>query len=97
MRRAILGLMAILLLVSAAHAAAPSVRVGIPSIVVTLLPLPVAQERGFFQEEGLTVQPVLMAAALNIKALLSGDVSYATTVGAAVICSKAWAGVWVNR
>ena len=52
-----------------------------------MLPLPVAKERGFFQQEGLNVDFVLMPAALNIKVLLSGDIQYATTITAGVVAN----------
>ncbi|HEV8721594.1 MAG TPA: ABC transporter substrate-binding protein [Candidatus Binatia bacterium] len=68
-------------------ARAENVKVGIPSLTVTMLPLPVAKERGFFQQEGLNVDFVLMPAALNIKVLLSGDIQYATTITAGVVAN----------
>ncbi len=68
-------------------ARAENVKVGIPSLTVTMLPLPVAKERGFFQQEGLNVEFVLMPAALNIKVLLSGDIQYATTITAGVVAN----------
>ena len=52
-----------------------------------MLPLPVAKDRGFFQQEGLNVDFVLMPAALNIKVLLSGDIQYATTITAGVVAN----------
>ena len=64
-----------------------NVKVGIPSLTVTMLPLPVAKDRGFFQQEGLNVDFVLMPAALNIKVLLSGDIQYATTITAGVVAN----------
>jgi len=51
------------------------------------MPLLVAKDAGFFQQEGLTVEMIVMAAAMNIKVLLSGDIQYATTVGSAVVAS----------
>jgi ABC-type nitrate/sulfonate/bicarbonate transport system substrate-binding protein len=52
-----------------------------------MTPLAVAQERGYFHQEGLSVELVLMPAALTVKALLSGDLGYATTVGSAVVAA----------
>jgi ABC-type nitrate/sulfonate/bicarbonate transport system substrate-binding protein len=51
------------------------------------MPLLVAKDAGFFQQEGFNVELVVMAAAMNIKVLLSGDIQYATTVGSAVVAS----------
>lgn len=75
------------LLMVLSAAAAESVKVGIPSLTVTMLPLAVAKERGYFQQEGLSVDLVLMPAALNIKVLLGGELDYATTVGSAVVAA----------
>jgi len=52
-----------------------------------MLPLPVAKERGFFQQEGLNVDFVLMPASLNIKVLLSGDIQYATTITSGIVAN----------
>ena len=82
-----LGLGILLLSLAVGKASAENVRVGIASINVTMIPLAVARERGFFQQEGLNVDLVLMPAALNVKVLLSRDIDYATTVGAAVIAA----------
>jgi ABC-type nitrate/sulfonate/bicarbonate transport system substrate-binding protein len=51
------------------------------------MPLLVARDTGFFQQEGFSVELVVMPAAMNIKVLLSGDIQYATTVGSAVVAS----------
>lgn len=87
LRSAALGLGILLLSLAAARASAENVKVGIPSLTVTMMPLAVARERGFFQQEGLSVDLVLIPAALNIKLLLSGDLDYATTVGSAVVAA----------
>ena len=80
-----LSVLWILFVVNCAHA--ENVKIGIPSLTVTMLPLPVAKDRGFFQQEGLNVDFVLMPAALNIKVLLSGDIQYATTITAGVVAN----------
>lgn len=71
-------------LLSFTAANAESVKIGVPSITVTSMPLLVAKEQGFFQQEGFYTELVVMPAALNIKVLLSGDIQYASTVGSAV-------------
>src|SRR3989338_9217995 len=89
-RRLSLGLLALGLLLAPASvnpAGLENVKIGIPSMTVTTMPLAVAKEQGFFQREGLNVETVLMPAALNIKVLLSGDIQYATTVGSAVVAA----------
>lgn len=81
------GLAFFFFLAFASGAGAENVKVGIPSLTVTMLPLAVAKERGYFQQEGLNVELVLMPAALNIKVLLSGEIGYASTVGSAVVAA----------
>lgn len=66
---------------------AENVKVGVPSITITTMPLVVAKEAGFFQQEGLDVEVVVMPASLNIKVLLAGDIQFATTVGSAVVAA----------
>lgn len=83
----ILGLAALLALLLPLVAFAENVKIGIPSLTVTMMPLAVAKEQGFFQREGLNVDTVLMPAAMNIKVLLAGDIQYATTVGSAVVAA----------
>ena len=84
---AVLGLAVLLALGSLDPAQAENVKIGIPSLTVTTMPLAVAKDREFFLREGLHVETVLMPAALNIKVLLSGDLQYATTVGSAVVAA----------
>ena len=67
---------------SAAHA--ETIKIGLPSITITAMPFFVAKEHGFFQQEGLTAEMVVMPASLNIKVLLAGDIQYAATIGSAV-------------
>lgn len=67
---------------SAAHA--ENIKIGLPSVTITAMPFFVAKEHGFFQQEGLTAEMVVMPASLNIKVLLAGDIQYAATIGSAV-------------
>jgi NitT/TauT family transport system substrate-binding protein len=69
------------------NATAENVKIGIPSLTVTMMPIAVAKAQGFFQKEGLNVDTVLMPAALNIKVLLAGDIQYATTITAGVVAN----------
>lgn len=83
----ILALTLLLALLPFHNATAENVKIGIPSLTVTMMPLAVAKEQGFFQKEGLNVETVLMPAALNIKVLLAGDIQYATTITAGVVAN----------
>ena len=67
---------------SAAHA--ENIKIGLPSVTITAMPFFVAKEHGFFQQEGLSAEMVVMPASLNIKVLLAGDIQYAATIGSAV-------------
>ena len=67
---------------SLAHA--ENIKIGLPSVTITAMPFFVAKEHGFFQQEGLNAEMVVMPASLNIKVLLAGDIQYAATMGSAV-------------
>lgn len=71
-----------LCLLPSAHA--ENIKIGLPSITITAMPFFVAKEHGFFQQEGLSAEMVVMPASLNIKVLLAGDIQYAATIGSAV-------------
>jgi ABC-type nitrate/sulfonate/bicarbonate transport system substrate-binding protein len=66
---------------------AETIKIGLPSVTITAMPFFVAKEHGFFQQEGLTGELVVMPASLNIKVLLAGEIQYAATVGSAVAAS----------
>jgi len=63
---------------------AENVKIGLPSVTITAMPFFVAKEHGFFQQEGLNAEMVVMPASLNIKVLLAGEIQYAATIGSAV-------------
>ena len=63
---------------------AENIKIGLPSVTITAMPFFVAKEFGFFQQEGLAAEMVVMPASLNIKVLLAGDIQYAATIGSAV-------------
>jgi len=76
-----------LLLLTRLPAHAENIKIGLPSITITASPMIVAKDHGFFQQEGLSVDLVVMPASLNIKVLLTGDIQYAATIGSAVAAS----------
>lgn len=80
-----ISLLAVQLVGLPAHA--ENVKIGLPSLTITAMPFFVAKEHGFFQQEGLTAEMVVMPASLNIKVLLAGDIQYAATIGSAVAAS----------
>jgi ABC-type nitrate/sulfonate/bicarbonate transport system substrate-binding protein len=79
--------LAFLVLLSATSAQAENIKIGVPSITITTMPLVVARDVGFFQQEGLNIELVVMPAAMNIKVLLAGDIQFATTVGSGVVAA----------
>lgn len=80
-----LGVLWIVSLLSCA--AAENIKIGLPSVTITAMPFFVAKEQGFFQQEGLNAEIVVMPASLNIKVLLAGEIQYAATIGSAVAAS----------
>jgi NitT/TauT family transport system substrate-binding protein len=80
-------LLAAVILFFTAPARAENIKIGVPSITITTMPLLVAKDAGYFRQEGFTVELVVIPAAMNIKVLLSGDIQYATTVGSAVVAA----------
>ena len=63
---------------------AENIKIGLPSVTITAMPFFVARDHGFFQQEGLNAEMVVMPASLNIKVLLAGDIQDAATIGSAV-------------
>ena len=69
---------------TSAMAYGENIKIGLPSVTITAMPFFVARDHGFFQQEGLSAEMVVMPAALNIRVLLAGDIQYAATIGSAV-------------
>ncbi|MGH7832210.1 MAG: ABC transporter substrate-binding protein [Candidatus Binatia bacterium] len=84
------ALAAFLLSTSTAQAqpAAKKIRMGISTTSIIFLPLYAALQKGFFKEEGIDLELIVMSATLASTAVLTGDVDYngAVTgvIGAAV-------------
>jgi len=75
-------LLPVLCVLSAAHA--ENIKIGLPSVTITAMPFFVAKEHGFFQQEGLSAEMVVMPASLNVKVLLAREIDYVATIGSAV-------------
>ncbi|MBI2211592.1 MAG: ABC transporter substrate-binding protein [Deltaproteobacteria bacterium] len=73
---------------SLAQTQAKKIRMGIPSTNVSFLPMFVAHHKGFYREEGIDLELILVAANLASTAVLTGDIDYNAAVtgviGAAV-------------
>ena len=88
--RLLIGLMATL---GFAHQAAAQLRyvpVGIPSISISSGSFIVAKEAGFYKEEGLNVDLVVMRGAPAIQGLIGGTVPFASSGGAGLLPDCPW-------
>jgi ABC-type nitrate/sulfonate/bicarbonate transport system substrate-binding protein len=65
-------------------AAAEHAILGTPSRGLFEFPTVVAQQKGFYRDEGLEIERVQMQPAIAVKALVSGDVDYLLAWGSAV-------------
>lgn len=63
------------------NAVAEVVRMGISTAGLYELPTEIAKRKGFYQEEGLEVQKVVVRTPLHVAALLSGELDYSTATG----------------
>lgn len=72
---------------SVASVRSENIKIGLPSVTITAMPFFVAKDFGFYQQEGLNAEMVVMPASLNVKVLLAGDIQYAATLGSAVAAS----------
>lgn len=64
--------------------AADRIRIGYPDFNSSTFTLPLAQIRGFFQEEGLQAELIRIRSAVAIPALTSGEIDYHTVVSPAL-------------
>src|SRR4029453_17239297 len=83
--RLLIGLMATLGFVHRAAAQLRYVPVGIPSISISSGSFIVAKEAGFYKEEGLNVDLVVMRGAPAIQGLIGGTVPFASSGGAGLL------------
>src|SRR4030095_7793795 len=83
--RIAIGLLATLGFVHQAAAQFRYVPVGIPSISISSGSFIVAKEAGFYKEEGLNVDLVVMRGAPAIQGLIGGTVPFASSGGAGLL------------
>jgi ABC-type nitrate/sulfonate/bicarbonate transport system substrate-binding protein len=67
--------------VSSSAARAEKIRTAIPQANLNYLSIYVADAKGFFKDEGLDNETVVISGPLSIAALLSGDVDYSGAGG----------------
>ncbi|HEY7163327.1 MAG TPA: ABC transporter substrate-binding protein [Candidatus Binatia bacterium] len=81
-------LLGVMLVVSAGRAGAQElvkVPVQIPSITPAATAFAVARDRGYYRQEGLDVQLIVMASGLGTQALIAGNVKFSTAGGAGLL------------
>ncbi|HEX9154537.1 MAG TPA: ABC transporter substrate-binding protein [Nitrospira sp.] len=83
MKNVILGLFVCLFVQQSVHAA-DKIRIGFPEFNSSTFTLPLAQIKGFFQEEGLQAELIRIRSAVALLALTSGEIDYHTVVAPAV-------------
>src|SRR5258706_7237153 len=77
--RTLYALLAFLLSLPAfaqAQVAAKKVRLAVPTKSVSFLAFYVAHRKGFYRDEGLDLEPILMQPSLASTAVLTGDLDY---------------------
>jgi NitT/TauT family transport system substrate-binding protein len=80
--RALIYTLAVISMLSSAEAR--SIKVSIPAHSVSHIAFYSAKERGYYRDEGLDVELILMAAPVAIRALIGGDVEVSTVGGSAI-------------
>jgi len=83
MRNIFLSVLVSLFLQGSLHGA-EKIRIGFPEFNSSTFTLPMAQIRGFFQEEGLQAELIRIRSAVALPALTSGEIDYHTVVAPAV-------------
>src|SRR5918996_1948181 len=74
-------LAAVALALAASHVCAEKIRTAIPQANLNYLSVHVADAKGFFREEGLDNETVVISGPLSIAALLSGDMDFSGAGG----------------
>jgi ABC-type nitrate/sulfonate/bicarbonate transport system substrate-binding protein len=67
--------------------AADKIRIGYPDFNSSTFTMPLAQIRGFFQEEGLQAELIRIRSAVALPALTSGEIDYHTVVSPALVAA----------
>ena len=65
-------------------AQAKKIRFSVSSISIAEIPFKIAQVKGFYREEGLNVEAILIRGAVGLQALLGGSVDYTSASGSTI-------------
>jgi len=91
--RVVLILALLVIGAGAASAQIKKVRLSMPTFAITEVPFKIAQAKGFYREEGLDVEMILIRGALGVTALLGGSVDYTTASGSIIAAAVRGIGV----
>src|SRR5690348_12336925 len=80
----IVALIALSLAPTTGFAQLKKIRFSASSIAVTELQFRIAQVKGFYRDEGLDLETILIRGAVGIQALLGGSVDYSSAAGALI-------------
>ena len=69
------------------------VRLSAPTVAITELPFKIAQHQGFYREQGLEVEIIVIRGALGVTALVAGSVDYSTASGSIIVAAARGIGV----
>lgn len=87
MKKALMGIFALFSLIlasSPAPAQLKKIRFSVSSIAITEVPSKIAQLKGFYREEGLEIEIILIRGAVGVQALIGGSVDYSSAAGAMI-------------
>jgi NitT/TauT family transport system substrate-binding protein len=87
MRKTVIAVFALLFLIGTsfpASAQLKKIRFSASSIAVTELQFKIAQLKGFYRDEGLDLETILIRGAVGLQALLGGSVDYSSAAGALI-------------
>ena len=87
MQKTVIGFFSLCILVFAsapAPAQLKKIRFSTTSIAITELQFRIAQMKGFFREEGLDVETILIRGSVGMQALIGGSVDYASAAGSII-------------
>ena len=71
----------IIFLLCSSSRAADKLRFGFPDLAAQFIPLPLAEQRGFFKEEGLQGEFIRIRPAVSLAAMASGEIDYDAVIG----------------
>jgi NitT/TauT family transport system substrate-binding protein len=90
---AVLTFSVLLLAVPPAPAQLKKIRISITSVAMTDLQFRIAQLKGFYRDEGLEVETILIRGAVGLQALIGGSVDYTSAAGSVIAAGVRGAAV----